>query len=94
MQFGAENNEFNLSSFETIQVLKVIHKQELEMEHIEVRHKLTGQVYLLKKIIKPRNPRILEGIVKEYNLLKELNHPNIIKAYSSKETDNELYLLY
>lgn len=59
MQFREDLNELNLCSFETICLLESTQKTELEIEHLQIRHKSTNQVYLLKKITKPRNPRVL-----------------------------------
>jgi serine/threonine protein kinase len=60
----------------------------MEIEILQIRHKITSDVYVLKKIQKSRNYEMINAIIKELKLLRDLDHPNIIKLYAFKETDN------
>ena len=66
----------------------------MEIEILQIRHKITSDVYVLKKIQKSRNYEMINAIIKELKLLRDLDHPNIIKLYAFKETDNQIYALY
>ena len=55
----------------------------------------TKQKFATKKIDKKftQNPRAKKYLDNEINILKEINHPNIIKLYEVKETTQFSYLL-
>ena len=38
-------------------------------------------------------PKMLEDMQKEISLLKQLDHPNIVKLYETVEDENAIYLL-
>ncbi|CAO2581883.1 Cyclin-dependent kinase 2 [Lemmus lemmus] len=66
----------------------------------KAKNKLTGEVVALKKI---RLDTETEGVpstaIREISLLKELNHPNIVKTFSCRlldviHTENKLYLVF
>ena len=60
----------------------------------KVRHKLSNQ-YRAMKIIKcqPSSQNNLITIQKEINILKSLDHPNIIKVYEFYKTEKYIYII-
>jgi calcium-dependent protein kinase len=60
----------------------------------KVRHKLSNQ-YRAMKIIKcqPSSQNFLSTIQKEINVLKSLDHPNIIKVYEFYKTEKYIYII-
>lgn len=103
MQFEIDRDELNLNAFETVSLITSYRKWMmedevrqigLEVEVLQIKHKQSSDVFALKKILKPRNPKDLDALIRQFILERDLNHPNIIKLYSFKETDNELYALY
>jgi calcium-dependent protein kinase len=60
----------------------------------EVRHKITGDIrackYISKKDLKEEE---LKNLRKEFDFLKNIDHPNIIKIYELFETPNSIYLI-
>ncbi|XP_058888440.1 cyclin-dependent kinase 2-like isoform X1 [Acipenser ruthenus] len=61
----------------------------------KAKNKLTGQAVALKKI---RLDAETEGVpstaIREISLLKELNHPNIVKLLDVVHTEKKLYLVF
>jgi len=58
----------------------------------KVHHKLTGQVRAMK-IIKVNNDRT-NFVSNEITILKELDHPNVLKLYEYFEEKEKVYLIY
>ena len=58
----------------------------------EVRSKKTGEVRACKHLSK-LNIKNLEKFRREIEILKKLDHPNIIKLYEVLESDRSLYLI-
>ena len=58
----------------------------------EVKNKKTGQFYACK-IISKFSIKNLEKFKKEINILKNLDHPNIIKIYKIHETQRSFYIV-
>ena len=60
----------------------------------KVRHKLSGQYRAMKIIQCKSSPDIaLTAIKKEINILKSLDHPNIIKVYEFFKTEKYIYII-
>jgi calcium-dependent protein kinase len=58
----------------------------------KVHHKLTGQIRAMK-IVKSRDDNM--GLLNnEINIVKELDHPNIIKLYEYFQERRNYYLIY
>ena len=58
----------------------------------EVRHKKTGEIRACKHLSK-LNINNLEKFKNEIELLRKMDHPNIIKLYEIFESDRSLYLI-
>ena len=58
----------------------------------KVRHRLTGQIRALKKILKELYPVNLDPSL-EYKILKTLDHPHILRLIEYWESDNHYYLV-
>ena len=58
----------------------------------EVRHKKTGEIRACKHLSK-LNIKNLEKFKNEIELLRKMDHPNIIKLYEIFESDRSLYLI-
>lgn len=51
---------------------------------IQVRNKLDGGVYAIKRIeLNPRNRQLKRRITREVKLLSQLNHENVVRYYNS-----------
>ena len=60
----------------------------------KVRHKLSNQYRAMKTIkCKSSSKDALQMIQKEINILKSLDHPNIIKVYEFFKTDRYIYII-
>ena len=58
----------------------------------EVRHKKTGEIRACKHLSK-LNIKNLEKFKNEIELLRKMDHPNIVKLYEIFESDRSLYLI-
>ena len=59
---------------------------------LQVRNKKTNKLYACKKLSK-LNIHNLDRFEKEIEILKKLDHPNIVKLYEVFESENSLYLI-
>ena len=59
---------------------------------LQVRNKNTGLLYACKDLPKKKLSDY-EGLMREVNLMIQLDHPNIIKLYEVYETDKNIYLI-
>ena len=59
---------------------------------LQVRNKNTGLLYACKELPKKKLSDY-EGLMREVNLMIQLDHPNIIKLYEVYETDKNIYLI-
>ena len=59
---------------------------------LQVRNKSTGLLYACKELPKKKLSDY-EGLMREVNLMIQLDHPNIIKLYEVYETDKNIYLI-
>ena len=55
----------------------------------------TDQFYATKKISKQKleTPSIKKTVTNELNILKELNHPNVIKLETFRQTEHNIYII-
>jgi calcium-dependent protein kinase len=61
---------------------------------LEVRNKTTNAIRACKYISKAKmNEKTLKRTVREINMLKKLDHPNIIKLYEVYESNKSIYLI-
>ncbi|XP_009070264.1 PREDICTED: cyclin-dependent kinase 1 isoform X3 [Acanthisitta chloris] len=59
------------------------------------RHKVTGQVVAMKKIrLESEEEGVPSTAIREISLLKELNHPNIVRLQDVITHDSRLYLIF
>jgi serine/threonine protein kinase len=57
------------------------------------RDKVLGELRAVKRIDKEKlNEKALKMIIKEYDIVSQLDHPNIIKFYDYKEFDRYIYI--
>ena len=55
-------------------------------------HLLTRELVAIKVFNRSKPERVRQSL-KEWKILRELNHPNIIRVYELLETPTELYLV-
>ena len=70
--------------------------KELLEKYILLQNKVVKRNLLLKKIEKKRftrNPKARKYLDNEINILKILNHPNIVKLYTIKETSQDMFIV-
>ncbi|CAK4076528.1 unnamed protein product [Aphanomyces euteiches] len=57
-------------------------------------HKITNVPVAVKAINKTKlNPKLLENLESEISIMRQINHPNIVKLYEIKKTDKHIYLM-
>ncbi|RHY89195.1 hypothetical protein DYB35_008008, partial [Aphanomyces astaci] len=57
-------------------------------------HKVTNVPVAVKAINKTKlNPKLLENLESEISIMRQINHPNIVKLYDIKKTDKHIYLM-
>ena len=60
----------------------------------KVRHKITGEIRAMKVLqLDSYDPVTLKNISNEVEILKMLDHPNIVKLYEFYEDKKNLYLI-
>ena len=70
--------------------------KELLEKYILLQNKVVKRNLLLKKIEKKRftrNPKARKYLDNEINILKILNHPNVVKLYTIKETLQDIFIV-
>merc|ERR1719259_531699 len=59
------------------------------------RHKSTGQIVAMKKIrLESEEEGVPSTAVREISLLKELNHPNVVRLLDVLMQESRLYLIF
>lgn len=63
--------------------------------HMLCRNVKTGALYALKKIFKSviEEYHMEEQLLTELQILKQINHPNIVRAYESFTDDFHIFIL-
>ncbi len=58
-------------------------------------HRALGAIRAVKKMKKDKIDKSLgrQGIINEFNLLRELDHPNVMKVYECYEDPTHMYLV-
>ncbi|ETV99388.1 ULK/ULK protein kinase [Aphanomyces invadans] len=57
-------------------------------------HKVTNVPVAVKAINKQKlNPKLLENLESEISIMRQINHPNIVKLYDIKKTEKHIYLM-
>lgn len=65
-------------------MLNLIANQNLLKNAFQVRNKLDGGYYAIKRIkLNPKNKQLNKKIVREVKLLSRLNHENVVRYYNS-----------
>jgi len=59
----------------------------------EVEHQETGERFAAKILDKTMADNDIEDLVREFQMLRALRHPNIIRLYAAYETPRKLYLV-
>ena len=77
---------------DNLSIVKLIEKVGLGQVYL-YENKATNEKYALKKIEKEKSYEIKKYIDNEIEILKEINHPNLLKLYEVKTTPNYYLLL-
>ena len=58
-------------------------------------HMKTGQIFAVKKIMKSNltNPKLITGLENEIKIMREFNHPNIVRLEDSFSSERNFYLV-
>ena len=95
MTFSKENliTQINCSIKDHYEIVSQIGKGGYS-KVFEVRNKTTNAIRACKYISKVKmNEKTLKRTLREINMLKKLDHPNIIKLYEVYESKNSIYLI-
>ena len=95
MTFNKENliNQINCSIKDNYEIVSQIGKGGYA-KVFEVRNKTTNAIRACKYISKAKmNEKTLKRTLREINMLKKLDHPNIIKLYEVYESNKSIYLI-
>ena len=95
MTLSKENliNQINCSIKDNYEIVSQIGKGGYA-KVFEVRNKTTNAIRACKYISKAKmNEKTLKRTLREINMLKKLDHPNIIKLYEVYESKNSIYLI-
>jgi calcium-dependent protein kinase len=95
MTFSKENliTQINCSIKDHYEIISQIGKGGYS-KVFEVRNKTTNAIRACKYISKAKmNEKTLKRTLREINMLKKLDHPNIIKLYEVYESKNSIYLI-
>lgn len=86
-------NQLNCSIKDHYEIISQIGKGGYS-KVFEVRNKITNAIRACKFISKAKmNEKTLKRTYREINMLKKLDHPNIIKLYEVYESKNSIYLI-
>lgn len=62
-------------------------------EVYKAKEKKTGKVRAIKKIDRVKHSKIEPLLLNEYDILREMDHPNILKMYQIYEENNYYYIV-
>ena len=79
---------------ETYEITEHILGQGLTGRVVAITHKKTGARRALKNIdLSKVNPKYVERLRGEIEILKQLDHPNVVKLYETYEYDGQIYMV-
>ena len=77
---------------DNLSIIKLIEKTSFSQVYL-YENKATNEKYALKKFEKEKSYKIKKYIDNEIDILKEIDHPNLLKLYEVKTTPNYYLLL-
>jgi len=87
-------NKLRKSSLENYEKLEKVGEGTYGVVY-KCRDRITGQIVALKKIrLETEDEGVPSTAIREISLLKELEHPNVVKLYDIIHSDAKLYLVF